>query len=283
MCDIASVAIIATAASVAAQAKAQKQVREAQRRAQQAELERQRVMREQASALFNESLASEGKDATIKAEDEAIAKRQGDVAEVQETAPTTDIGSSYGNQSQIVSDESRVRTAAGKAAANLDANAKAKLAAFGDAGQLKAIKNARASLDQGIIARNQAGSAAAFDVEMASAGQAGDRMKNIGAALSSVGGLAGMAAGSGWGNKTAEQVANASLDSSGFINSLDGADSLRPVGDGNYLHMQTNRIIPGSDLNWNHFAAPQVNNNPAVFKPFQAAADWFKSDKNEIK
>jgi hypothetical protein len=283
MCDIASAAIIATGASVAAQAKAQKQVKEAQRRAQQAELERQRGMREQASALFNESLATEGKDATIKAEDEAIAKRQGDVAEVQETAPSTDIGSTYGNASQIVADESRVRTAAGKAAASLDANAKAKLAAFGDAGQLKAIKNARASLDQGIIARNQAGSAAAFEAEMAQAGQAGDRMKNIGAALSSVGGLAGMAAGSGWGNMTAQEVANASLDSSGFINSLDGADSLRPVGDGNYLHTQTNRIIPGSQLNWNHFAAPKTTGSPAVFKPIQAAADWFNSGKNDIK
>jgi hypothetical protein len=283
MCDIASVAILATGLSVAAQAKAQKQVKEAQRRAQQAELERQRVMREQASQLFNQSLASEGKEATIKAEDEAIAKRQADVAEVQESAPSTDIGSSYGNESKIVADESRVRTSAGKAAANLDANAKAKLAAFGDAAQLKAIKNARASTDLGIVARNQAGSAAAFEAEMAQAGQAGDRMRNIGSALSTIGGLTGMAAGAGWGNKTAEQVANSSLDNAGFINSLDGADSLRPVGDGNYLHMQTNKIIPGSEINWNHFGSAQTNTTPAVYKPFMAVSDWFSTKKDEIK
>ena len=261
MCDFATASLIATGLGTAAQANAASQTRKAMNNVQAAESLRQKKMRDEANALFNESLGSETQANTIKAEDKAIADRQAAATAAQATGSAADIGSSYGNKSQVVADESRVRSASGKAAAGMEAASKAKLAGFGDAAQLNAIKNARMRLGQGILAGNMAGSAAASGAELDFASHAGDNLKNIGAGLQTVGMLTGMAAGAGVGAQTAEEAANAAADSSGFLNSLDGTNTLRPVGDGNYLHMQTNTIYPGKSIDWSTFAAP--NKGPA--------------------
>ncbi|CAB4138855.1 hypothetical protein UFOVP341_38 [uncultured Caudovirales phage] len=222
MCDLATASLIATGLGTAAQAKAASQTRKAMNNVQAAESLRQKKMREEANAMFNESLGSEGQANTIKAEDKAIADRQAAAAAAQGTGSAADIGSSYDNKSQVVADESRVRGSAGKAASGMEAAAKAKLAGFGDAAQLNAIKNARMRLGQGIIAGNMAGSAAASGAELDFASHAGDNMKNIGSALSTIGTLTGMAAGAGVGSTTAEELANAEVASKGGLLGSDG-------------------------------------------------------------
>jgi hypothetical protein len=278
MCDFATASLVATGLGTAAQAKAASQTRKAMNNVQAAESLRQKKMRDEADALFNESLGSETQANTIKAEDKAIADRQAAATAAQATGSAADIGSSYGNKSQVVADESRVRSASGKAASGMEAAAKAKLAGFGDAAQLNAIKNARMRMGQGIIAGNMAGSAAASGAELDFASRAGDNMKNIGSALSTIGTLSGMAAGAGVGAQTAEEAANAAADDMGFLNSLDGSNTLKPVGDGNYLHLQTNRLYKGSDLDWSTFAT--TNKGPA----FMNLVNLFRPKKgNEIQ
>ena len=291
MCDLATASLVATGLGTAAQIQGQQQAKRDMGKAQEAENARQKKLRGEASALFNESLGSEGQANTIKAEDKAIQERQGAAAAAQAGGIKADVGSSYGNKSEIVADESKVRNTVAKNSAGIEAAAKAKLAGFGDAGQLNAIKNARMRLGQGIIAGNMAGSAAALAPELDFSSHAGDSMKNIGAGLQTAGMLSGMAASSGVGSLADQEAfANANLDEAGFINSGDGSMTLRPIGDGNYLHMQTNQIISGKDIDWSHYATnAQVNwaNKPFYMKLFgeapawkapapSASVDWFK-------
>lgn len=293
MCDFATASLVATGLGTAAQAKAASQTRKAMNNVQAAESLRQKKMRDEADALFNESLGSETQANTIKAEDKAIADRQAAATAAQATGSAADIGSSYGNKSQVVADESRVRSASGKAASSMEAAAKAKLAGFGDAAQLNAIKNARMRLGQGIIAGNMAGSAAASGAELDFASRAGDNMKNIGSALSTIGTLSGMAAGAGVGSTTAEELANARLAQSGGVLGTDGS-VLTGTGSGatgifnpktgawtqikDVPNIDYSNWVPKSNLDW--------ANKPAYMKLFGsaptgyvAAPSWFDKIK----
>lgn len=287
MCELATASLIATGLGAAAQAKAASQTRKAMNNVQAAESLRQQKMREEANAMFNESLGSEGQANTIKSEDKAIADRQAAAAAAQGTGSAADIGSSYGNKSQVVSDESRVRGSAGKAASGMEAAAKAKLAGFGDAAQLNAIKNARMRLGQGIIAGNMAGSASASGAELDYAGHAGDNMKNIGSALSTIGTLTGMAAGSGVGATTADELGNRAFsEGAGFLSASDGT-KLYKAGENGFFEIGSkgvNQLTPDK-VNWTNYV-PKSHldwaNKPSYMKLFGnaptgyvAAPSWF--------
>lgn len=291
MCDLATASLIATGLGTAAQAKAASQTRKAMNNVQAAESLRQKKMRDEANAMFNESLGSEGQANTIKAEDKAIADRQAAAAAAQGTGSAADIGSSYGNKSQIVADESRVRGSAGKAASGLEAAAKAKLAGFGDAAQLNAIKNARMRLGQGIIAGNMAGSAAASGAELDFASHAGDNMKNIGSALSTIGTLTGMAAGAGVGSTTAEELGSQALSQSPYLTASDGT-KLYKAGENGFFEIGAkgvSQITSPDKVNWTNYI-PKSHldwaNKPSYAKLFGtapagyvAAPSWFDKIK----
>lgn len=223
MCDLATASLVATGLGTAAQYEATQQSKSAMSKAQQAENERQAKMRKEAGTLFNESLGTEGAANVTKAEDKAIGEREAAAAAAISKGTGVDAGAAYGEKSPIVATESGARSAAGKAAAGMEAAAKARLAGFGDAGQLNAIKNARMRLGQGIIANNMAGSASAHGAEMDYASHAGDSMKNLGSALSTVGMLTGMGAAAGVGATTAEELAGAQI-AEGGTGEIIGAD-----------------------------------------------------------
>jgi hypothetical protein len=281
MCDFATASLIATGLGTAAQAKAASQTRKAMNNVQAAESLRQKQMRDEANALFNESLGSETQANTIKAEDKAIADRQAAATAAQATGSAADIGSSYGNKSQVVADESRVRSASGKAASSMEAAAKAKLAGFGDAAQLNAIKNARMRLGQGIIAGNMAGSAAASGAELDFASRAGDNMKNIGSALSTIGTLSGMAAGAGVGATTADELGNKAFsEGAGFLSASDGT-KLYKAGENGFFEIGSkgvNQLTPDK-VNWTNYVPQSAltnANRPMFLKPFFAAnPNWW--------
>lgn len=284
MCDAATASYVAMAMGTAATYEGNQQAKKAMGSAQQAENERQKKMRGEANTLFNESLGTEGQDSTIRSENKAIQDRQDAAAAAQAQGTGIDVGSAYGDKSQVVADESGVRKAAGKASAGMEAAAKARLAGFGDANQLNAIKNARMRLGQGILANNMAGSASALAPEMDFAGHAGDSMKNLGAGLNTVSMLTGLYAASGAGATTAEELAKAQ-SGGGTITNAEG-NTLYPTSDGGYNEWNATAgkmtpykgdfaaYVPKEHLAW--------ANKPALFKPFSsapqgyvAAPSWF--------
>lgn len=281
MCDAATASYVAMAMGTAASYEGNQQAKKAMGNAQQAENERQKKMRSEADTLFNESLGTEGQDATIRSEDKAISDRQAAAAAAAAQGAGIDVGSSYGNKSQIVADESGVRKAAGKASAGMEAAAKARLAGFGDANQLNAIKNARMRLGQGILANNMAGSASALAPEMDFAGHAGDSMKNLGAGLNTVSMLTGMYAASGAGATTAEELAKASAAETGNTLTAANGDQLffNPEGSGSWSELNTatgnygnyagdfTNYVPKQNLAW--------ANKPALFRAFGSAPQGY--------
>lgn len=292
MCDAATASYVAMAMGTAATYEGQQQAKSAMSKAQQAENERQKKMRSEADTLFNESLGTEGQDSTIKSEDKAVKDRQDAAAAAQAQGTGIDVGSAYGNKSQVVSDESGVRKAAGKASSGMEAAAKAKLAGFGDAAQLNAIKNARMRLGQGIIAGNMAGSAAALAPELDYAGHAGDSMKNLGAGLQTLSMLTGMYAASGAGATTAEELAKAQIGEAGQLAGTDGSmlfpsegggfTELSPTGEYGIYKGDFTNYVPKEHLAW--------ANKPALFKPFSSApqgyvapASWFSAPTPKIR
>lgn len=295
MCDAATASYVAMAMGTAASYEGQQQAKSAMSKAQQAENERQKKMRSEADTLFNESLGTEGQDSTIKSEDKAVKDRQAAAAAAQAQGTGIDVGSAYGDKSQVVADESGVRKAAGKASAGMEAAAKAKLAGFGDAAQLNAIKNARMRLGQGIIAGNMAGSAAALAPELDYAGHAGDSMKNLASAAQMVSMLTGMYAASGAGATTAEELAKANIAEKGVATAADGSQ-LIPSGDKFIISSPTSGVQTGltaDKINWGSFADPkhlEWANKPALFKAFSSApqgyvapASWFSTPTPKIR
>jgi len=290
MCDLATASLVATGLGTAAQYEATQKSKSAMSKAQQAENERQAKMRKEAGTLFNESLGTEGAANVTKAEDKAIGEREAAAAGAIAKGTGVDAGSAYGEKSPIVATESGARSAAGKAAAGMEAAAKARLAGFGDAAQLNAIKNARMRLGQGVLANNMAGSAAALAPELDYASHAGDSMKNLGAGLSTVGMLTGMAAAAGVGATTAEELAAAKAAESG--NTLVGVNGnelyFNPEGGGSWMELDKatgnygnyagdfGNYIPKSSLDW--------ANKPSFMRLFGnapsgyvAAPGWFSS------
>lgn len=285
MCDAATASYVAMAMGTAASYEGNQQAKKAMGSAQQAENERQKKMRSEANTLFNESLGTEGQDSTIRSEDKAIKDRQDAAAAAQAQGTGIDVGSAYGDKSQVVADESGVRKAAGKASAGMEAAAKASLAGFGDANQLNAIKNARMRLGQGILANNMAGSASALAPEMDFAGHAGDSMKNLGAGLNTVSMLTGMYAASGAGATTAEELAKANIGEAGQLTGVDGSQLFPSEGGGfTELNPTTGEygIYKGDFTNYVPKEHLAWANKPALFKPFSsapqgyvAAPSWF--------
>jgi hypothetical protein len=273
------------AMGTAANYEGNQQAKKAMGSAQQAENERQKKMRSEANTLFNESLGTEGQDSTIRSEDKAIKDRQDAAAAAQAQGTGIDVGSAYGDKSQVVADESGVRKAAGKASAGMEAAAKARLAGFGDANQLNAIKNARMRLGQGILANNMVGSAQALAPEMDYAGHAGDSMKNLGAGLNTVSMLTGMYAASGASATTAEELAKAKIGEAGSLTAADGSQLFPSEGGGfTELNPTTGEygIYKGDFTNYVPKEHLAWANKPALFKPFSsapqgyvAAPSWF--------
>jgi hypothetical protein len=288
MCDLATASLVATGLGTAASYEAGQQSKNAMSKAQQAENERQKKMRGQANELFNESLGTEGQGNAVRSEDKAIQDRQDAAKAAMATGTGVDSGSAYGNKSTVVSDESGVRSAAGKASAGMEAAAKARMAGFGDAAQLNAIKNARMRLGQGIISGNMAGSAAALAPELDYASHAGDSMKNLGAGLSTVGMLTGMAAAAGAGATTAEELAKAQ-SGGGAITNAEG-NTLYPTSDGGYseYNSTTGSLTPYKGDFTNYVSKSHLDwaNKPAFMKMFGnapagyvAAPSWFSKIK----
>lgn len=282
MCDLATASYVATALGTAASYEGGQQSKSAMSKAQAAEAQRQSKFRTEASALFDQSLGAEGVDAKTAADAAAIKDREATATAAQSGGVSTPVASSYGNKSKVVSDESNVRSAAGSTAAGMESRAKAKLAGFADANQLNAIKNARMRLNQGNIAGNMAGSAAALGTEMDYASHAGDNWKNIGAGLSTAGTLTGLAAAAGVGATTAEELAKASIEKTGTAVGSSG-EVIMSNGTGGYnaFNPKTGENLMGlsaDKVNWGSFTKPahlSYAKRPALFNMFTKAPQGY--------
>lgn len=206
MCEPTTIAIAATAAGTAASVAGQKKAQRAMGRAQAAENMRQSKLRDEANALFSQSLSANTAKSRSEAEVDATAKRtetyKGDLAAVKKA----EVGSAYGSEAPtVVADEAAASGAAGKMGSVMDSRNKAALASFGDVTQATAVKNARARTNIGTTADFMRGSASAHGAEMDYASHAGDQLKTVGDILQKVGMVAGgyaAAAGAGAGATT---------------------------------------------------------------------------------
>lgn len=193
MCEPTTiVAMSAMAAGTAASVAGQKKAQRAMGNAQAAENIRQSKLRDEANALFSQSLNANTAKSRSEAEAAATTRRtdayKGDLASVKRA----EVGSAYGSQApQVVADESAARGEAGKMSSVIDSRNKAALASFGDVTQATAVKNARARSEIGTTADFMRGSSSALGAEMDYASRAGDKLKTIGDILQKVGMVAG--------------------------------------------------------------------------------------------
>ena len=229
MCEPTTIAVVSTAAGTAASIAGQKKAQRAMGSAQAAENMRQSKLRDEANALFSQSLSSNTAKSRSEAEAAATTKRtdayKGDLASVKRA----EVGSAYGAQApSVVADESAARGKAGQMSSVIDSRNKAALASFGDVTQATAVKNARARSEIGTTADFMRGSASALGAEMDYASHAGDKLKTVGDILQKVGMVAGgyaaasAAAGSAGINATAGKVAG-NLADFGYVPSTNTA------------------------------------------------------------
>lgn len=280
MCDLTTASYVATALGTAASYEGNQQTKSAMSKVQAAEAERQRNFRKEASSLFDQSLADQTVDAVNQADAKAVKARQDEALAAQAQGVATPAASSYGEKSKIVSDESNVRAAAGKAAAGMEGKAKAVMAGFGDATQQRGFKNARMLVDQGNIAQRMAGSASASGAELDYAQHAGDQWKNIGAGLNTIGTLTGLASAAGMGATTAEELAKGQIADKGLLTAADGTQII-PTGKTFTMSGATTGVQTGlksGDIAWNNFVNPEhlkYANKPALFKIFGSAPQGY--------
>jgi len=206
MCEPTTIAIAATAAGTAASIAGQKKAQRAMGQAQAAENARQAKLREEANAIFSESLSSNTTKNRVAAETAAAGKRKEAYTADLAAGKRAEVGSSYGTDTpKVVADESAARGEAGKMGSVIDARNKAVLAGFGDVTNANAVKNARARVNAGVVGDFMKGSASAHGVEMDYASHRGDSLKTVGDILSKVGMVAG-------GYAAAQNFAGAGLD-----------------------------------------------------------------------
>lgn len=164
-----------------------------------AEKLRQDKYKSEAKALFDQSLGESGADRANANIGDAVAKRDAATdAAVQETVSSS-VGSTGGATSKTVSDETSTRTSAGKGVASIYARNKNPMNAYNDVNVLDAIRNGRYLQEQGVIAKNMAGSAGVLPLEMEAAKEKGGNLRGIGSILTTAGSLVGMGAASGMG------------------------------------------------------------------------------------
>jgi len=229
MCEPTTIAIAASAAGTAASIAGQKKAQRAMGSAQAAENIRQGALRDEANAIFSESLSSNSAKNRVAAETGAAAKRDAAYTADLAGGKRAEVASSYGAEApQVVADESAARGAAGKMGSAIDARNKAVLAGFGDATNATAVKNARARVNTGVVGDFMKGSSSAHGVEMDYASHRGDSLKTVGDILQKIGMVAGgyaaasSAAGSAGINATAGRVAG-NLADFGYVPSTNTA------------------------------------------------------------
>lgn len=252
--------------------------------AQAAENTRQGKMREDANAIFSESLSSNSAKKRVAAEGDAAIKREAAYNADLAGGKKAEVASSYGSEApQVVADESAARGAAGKMGSVIDAKNKAILAGFGDVTNATAVKNARSGVDTGVVSNFMKGSASAHGAEMDYASHAGDKLNTIGDILSKIGMVTGVYAATGAGATTAEQMGKEGIEKSGSLVGSDGATLYKaPSGQGFFEINPTTgakQITDVSKVNWgNYVPSEQLSwaNKPAFLKPFSTApaADW---------
>lgn len=204
MCEVTTATLAMTslgltAAGTAAQAAGNKKSKKAMDAAAYAEKLRQDKYKAEAKATFDNSLGESGADVANKNIGDAVAKRDAATdAAVQENV-SSPVGSTGGATSKTVSDETATRTSAGKGVASIYSKNKNPMNAYNDVGVLDAIRNGRYLQEQGVIAKNMAGSAGVLPIEMEAAKGKGDNLRGIGSILSTTGSLVGMGAGMGAG------------------------------------------------------------------------------------
>ncbi len=208
MCEPTTIAIAATAAGTAASVAGQKKAQRAMGRAQAAENMRQSKLRDEANALFSQSLSANTAKSRSEAEVDATAKRtetyKGDLAAVKKA----EVGSAYGSEAPtVVADESAARGAAGKMGSVMDSRNKAALASFGDVTHATTVKNARARTNIGTQDDFMRASPTAHGGGMDYASHAGDQLKTVGDILQKVGMVAG-----GYAAASSAAAANAGMN-----------------------------------------------------------------------
>ena len=192
MCEPTTIAIAATAAGTAASVAGQKKAMRAMGSAQAAENVRQGALRDEANAIFSESLSSNTAKNRVAAETNASTKREAAYTADLAGGKKAEVASSYGSETPlVVADESAARGAAGKMGSAIDARNKAILAGFGDATSDTAVKNARARVNTGVVGDFMKGSASAHGAEMDYASHKGDSLKTVGDILQKIGMVAG--------------------------------------------------------------------------------------------
>lgn len=197
MCTpLAVVALAATAAGTYAQYRGQKQANKAMNAAQAAESMRQKGLRGEADALFNESLGKQTADAQKDRLADKQAEREAAATSAQTEAPVATVPV-QGGAPTVVADETAARVNQGNFEAKRAAMLAAQLEGYGDLNLTNALLNTRYGQGQANIANFMQGSANVLPLEMKAASHRGDKMKAIGSGLQAIGSLAGMGAGMG--------------------------------------------------------------------------------------
>lgn len=188
-----------TAAGTAAQYAGNKKARGAMDAVAAAEKLRQDRYKAESKSLFDQSLGESGADVSNKNIDVAEANRNAATDAATTETVDSNIGSTGGQLSKTVSDETATRSEAGKNVASIYSRNKNAMNAFNDVGISDAIRNGRYLQDQGRIANFMTGSAGVVPMELEAAKQKGEGLRGIGSILTTTGSLVGMGAGMGMG------------------------------------------------------------------------------------
>lgn len=188
-----------TAAGTAAQYAGAQKSKRAMDAVAAAEKLRQDKYKAESKSLFDQSLGESGAD--VSNQNIAAAQDKRNAATDVAVAETSDsqVGSTGGQTSRVVSDETATRTEAGRGVASIYSKNKNAINAFNDVGVNDAIRNARYLQDQSRIANFMSGSAGVVPMELEAAKGKGDNLRGIGSILSTAGSLTGMGAGMGMG------------------------------------------------------------------------------------
>ena len=196
---LVNASLAATAAGTGMQIAAQQKAKKAMGEAAALESGRQKTYRDQADAVFQESLGTAGAGVTGTKEADASASREAAYKAAQAGAPTVSVAGTQGGTSKVVQDSATRENAIAGAKAGNAAHREAVLKGFGDVGIGTAIEQARSRQAAGQIGGFSKGSLDANRAELDYASHKGDSLNSWGQGISAAGTLASLGATMGFG------------------------------------------------------------------------------------
>ncbi|CAB4198948.1 hypothetical protein UFOVP1325_39 [uncultured Caudovirales phage] len=266
---LVNASLAATAAGTGMQIAAQQKAKKAMSEAAALESGRQKTYRDQADAVFQESLGTAGAGVTGTKEADAGASREAAYKAAQAAAPTVSVAGTQGGTSKIVQDSAARENAIAGAKAGNAAHREAVLKGFGDVGIGTAIEQARSRQAAGQIGGFSKGSLDANRAELDYASHKGDSLNSWGQGISAAGTLASLGATMGFGAAADAAAAEAAKTAAAASTYGAGSEAVKQG-----VGYTVSTPIPGSTL------ASAANQTPVMSTSWIPEADFLAKTPN---